>query len=41
VPIEWDAPLPKSLLTVDNWSVDRESLLRNPLVVAGVSPVSL
>ena len=41
VPTEWDAPLPQSLLTVDNWCVDRESLLRNPLVVAGVSPVSL
>ena len=41
VPIEWDAPLPKSLLTVDNWCVDRESLLRNSLVVAGVTPVSL
>ncbi len=41
VPIEWDAPLPKSLLTVDNWCVDRESLLRNELVVAGVKPVRL
>ena len=41
VPIEWDAPLPQSLLTVDNWCVDRESLLRNELVVAGVKPVRL
>lgn len=41
VPIEWDAPLPESLLTVDNWCVDRESLLRNELVVAGVKPVRL
>lgn len=41
VPIEWDAPLPKSLLTVDNWCVDRESLRRNSLVVAGVKPVRL
>ena len=41
VPIEWDAPLPQSLRTVDNWCVDRESLLRNELVVAGVKPVRL
>ena len=41
VPIEWDAPLPESLRTVDNWCVDRESLLSNELVVAGVKPVRL